>query len=461
MKYILAIGLILMLSATMVVVPSVLADQTTVTTDAEIVNSSQSGPVVKAKWELQVDAVPIDPTDWTQYFSCNPLNWYTSGSPTGGNGTGDADPIKSSTQIQPPKGSVGVGGALEEGESYVAYFAVIESGNMAFDDTDSNWPGVFLDVYDPEVKEYENLSTTQVDGMWCGSHKFQHNMFRLDKFLTDIVGCDFTEQQAAQIQADLYAQALGMSIVAHSTDPEWVYEGGCQTPECDVDYELVENLADIWVGFGTIHNHQPGIEWDGTSGGFWQMYLNTVSAYDVNDNPCNQPLDNYTEVLPVVSYAVDFTSINYGDVSIGQDNCVNGDGFPMTTALPMGTTLGLPTVWNNGNTYIKMLIAQDDMGFGKNDSTGDWDVSYMARVGSASTSGAMATYDPWCEKDGCILPDIPIGLMTEIPGSPLVMCTPTKMDFCINPVKDSGWVHVFSGQMLLDCEHIPYEACTR
>jgi len=92
---------------------------------------------------------------------------------------------------------------------------------------------------------------------------------------------------------------------------------------------------------------------------------------------------NLFEYLPLTEFAVDFTSVNYGEVLLNTKKILSGD-LDMTTS-------ARPTVRNLGNTRLYMWVAQDDMGLGQ--TSGNWNVSYEARLGNRSAD--WRSYDPF------------------------------------------------------------------
>ncbi|MGI6023341.1 MAG: hypothetical protein ACOX8D_09500 [Methanoculleus sp.] len=86
--------------------------------------------------------------------------------------------------------------------------------------------------------------------------------------------------------------------------------------------------------------------------------------------PVEQPLASIFTYLPAAAFEIDFATVDYGTVELGEDAWVEGD-------MDFGTA-GRPTVRNAGNVPICIAIVQDSMGLGV-------PVSYMAKLGSNGT----------------------------------------------------------------------------
>ncbi len=435
MKKVFAIILVLMVAAALAV-PAMADEEKTVTTSVTVPTTT-TGPIVKAKWELQVDSLPASFPDFVEaeWFNID-HKWYISGTPVdfGGTVDGDADEATAGTQVLATPGTLSAvcpdpAVVPVPGESYVAYFAVIEYKGSAQE--------AWVNVYHPNAIRCINLSGSpcvQVDDEWCGSFKYQNSLYNLRDFLAANSGTPTSELQLTMWQdvvSELGFFTDGGLVTLASGNPTDVI--------ADIEEELMENLADIWIGYGELNTHQPAGDYT------VEVKARVQTAYT------ETPLENIMQYLELVSFRTDFDGIDYGSVSEGLCDGAYGDGFPGPIPGAMCTPLK-PTVWNNGNTYIQMRVAQDDMGFGKSNDV--WDVGYKARVGSGNEADYTA-YDPACytsDLDGST-PTIPLLAV------PLIMCTPTKMDFQICPIKSGGITDPFEGYMLLEADQIPFEPC--
>jgi len=115
-------------------------------------------------------------------------------------------------------------------------------------------------------------------------------------------------------------------------------------------------------------------------------YKAEVFARDFQDNSSDSEIstENFFEYLPLTSFDMDFTSVNYGEVFLNVEETVSGDDN-------FDEEGDNPTVRNLGNTRLYMEVAQDDMGLGQ--TSGDWNVGYEARIGSNAAD--WMAYDPF------------------------------------------------------------------
>ena len=434
MKKVFAIILVLMVAAALAV-PATADEEKTVTTEVTVPTTT-TGPIVKAKWELQVTSLPQNFPDFTsnKWFKMN-NKWYVSSTPVdfGGTVDGDADEATAGTQVLATPGTLSAACpdpnvVPAPGKSYVAFFAVIEYKGA----TQEAW----ANVYHPNAIRCINLSgspCTQVDDEWCGSFKYQNSLYNLRDFLAANSGTATSE-----LQGDMWDDVV--------SELGFVADGGLVTlapgtPSvviADIEEELQQDDADIWIGYGELNTHQPAGDYT------VEVKARIQNAYT------ETPLENTMQYLELVSFRTDFDGIDYGEVSEGLCLGAKGDGFPNSIPGAMCTPEE-PTVWNNGNTYIQMRVAQDDMGFGK--SNGVWDVGYKARVGSGNEAD-YTPYDP-----ACYVGELNENTPTEpLLAVPIIMCTPTKMDFQICPIKSGGNAD-FTGYMLLEADQIPFEPC--
>lgn len=291
----------------------------------------------------------------------------------------DADPGHAcfGTQTLANPGTVidGTPCELVIGEKQVCYWAVVtHTVSMEL------ISGVYADVYHPLAAKQLNLSgeidlTPGLDGdsEWCGSHKYQVELL---PYMVD--------NNPAAVVA--FQSAVDQNLVTFNG-----YDAA------EIIEELVEGNAELYMGCEIIHNHQPAgdyrVDVSAASGSAWSSIVtNDLTFAELN------------------SFLLDFTGINYGQVAVGYEKQIDGDNIFCTEAKP--------TVWNNGNTYIKLNVAQNDAGFGQRSVGGQlvWNVHWAARLGNED-QGTKMMYDP--NQDPVELPEL------------LIMCTPTKLDFFI------------------------------
>jgi hypothetical protein len=149
-------------------------------------------------------------------------------------------------------------------------------------------------------------------------------------------------------------------------------------------------------------------------------------------------LINYFEYVAVTAAEFDFTSVSYGNIT--SDGVVSGDTY-------FGNVDGGPTMRNIGNTWLRLQVQQDDMGFGQTQPGNVWNVRFDARLGSTTEypqGGGVNTYfDPSVAK-GTLSPD-PLQ-WTTLPGV-VHLCNTWKIDFSIHIIK--AILPTYSGTMWL------------
>lgn len=379
MKKVLAIVLALTL-ALVLAVPVVAGAVTTTVT----MSAGGDPPLIKCKWETPDDCDMYYPNyEDCGVFACEP-----------------------GTQVKPNPGYVDVSsGELVIGEKEVKFWAVVTHDlGMGYVN------GVYADVYHPNVLKQLNLSgDSDPSGEWCGSFKFQVTMPVYKENNNDAAILAFQE-------------AYDHGLVTFNT--AWLSAMGFTEAQAvaDIIDELEQGLAEVFQGADVFHNHQP-----------CGNYSVEIMADNTQGLFCD-PLANVLEICCLDSFLFDLTNLDYGEVAINIEKPVGGDD------IFGGPPANKPTVWNNGNTYIHMNVAQDDMGFGQ--SSGVWNVHYAARLGNES-QGTKMTYDP--DDSPSILPEL------------LVMCTPTKMDFFI--LVDKATQPSYGGTLTLGCEHVDFIVC--
>jgi len=187
----------------------------------------------------------------------------------------------------------------------------------------------------------------------------------------------------------------------------------------EVISELQKGTVSVWEGETAIPSNQQ-------AGYFTVIVTETGNTIDSSASA------NSFMYMPIACIEFDFTTVNYDEIRIGQENRVTGDDI-------FGTG-DKPSVRNTGNCPARIRIAQNDMGFGKNQN-GVWNIRYGIRLGDTMAS---RTYEP--EQD-VVVPDM------VMPGSV------EPIDFSIHVNEGSGG---HSGSMNLafdtvDCEMIEPE----
>jgi hypothetical protein len=204
-------------------------------------------------------------------------------------------------------------------------------------------------------------------------------------------------------------QALGMTKAEAAAIVQYAYNRGLITFDPTVDladvlFELEKDTAHLWAGYADMWYEQPA--------GCYDVY---VYAVDKNDN-LSDYLWNCFEYVPVAGIEVDFTSIDFGSVALGQEKPVPGD-----TVWDDPAGVNKATVRNIGNTWASVQVMFDDMGFGR-DIYGNWNVLFDARMGSDD-----AYYVGGIEPDTIVTLSNALGLSTL-----------DELDFSIDVLKGFG-----------------------
>jgi hypothetical protein len=147
-------------------------------------------------------------------------------------------------------------------------------------------------------------------------------------------------------------------------------------------------------------------------------YKVIITAFDNNNN--QGTLENHFLYVPVTAAELDFTAIDYGTVQVQTDVIRGGDTV-------FSQDDGKPTVRNIGNTWAKIWLFQNDMGFGQTvGQIPPWNVLFDARLGDALT-GTLIHFDPAFAKGTTPTPNGPKTVLPDI----LKLCNTQKLDFSI------------------------------
>ena len=191
---------------------------------------------------------------------------------------------------------------------------------------------------------------------------------------------------------------------------------------CAQDGELMEETAYVYCA-------NKELIWEDPAGDY-KVEVFALSTYGQFSNLAV----NYFEYLPLTSYDVDFSDVDYGTVLLNVEKKVIGD-FTFDPSFS-----DRPTVRNTGNTRLNMGVEQNDMGMGTTDSV--YNVSYRARVGNEEMD--WKSYIPY---EHIWLEDV------------LDLSETEKMDFNITVTKfpnpDTHWV----GTMTLDARATAFRQC--
>jgi hypothetical protein len=136
--------------------------------------------------------------------------------------------------------------------------------------------------------------------------------------------------------------------------------------------------------------------------------------------------------VPTAGIEIDFTTVDYGSVTLHYWSVPSGDR-DMTTDC-------CPTVRGIGNTDVRLNILQNDMGFGV---TGDvWNNKFRARLGDQNYD--YVEYWPDQEKR-----------LDQV----LPRCNVEKLDFCIKVDKAMDGPGYYNGDMWITPEVDTLSAC--
>jgi len=307
--------------------------------------------------------------------------------------TPDAAPadINPPTQIQPP--------VTYGGTSPVGFWAVVADNPI----TDITI--VAVDVYHPAGYPES------------GSFKFEVILTPYMNALAD--GIIQEAEATAAINAFNAAYAAGLVTLHAGVSAQ------------DVRDEMSQGEAWLWSGAYEMSYHQPAGDY-------------RVDAFAIDAGPVSvdSHLLNYFEYVAVTAAQFDFTSINYGNIT--SDGVVSGDTY-------FGT--GGPTMRNIGNTWLKLQVQQDDMGFGVSQPGDVWNVRYDCRLGSTTEypqgGGANTWFDPAVLKGSALDPL----KWTTLPGV-VHLCNTWKIDFSIHISK--AILPSYSGTLWLNVISAPF-----
>lgn len=316
------------------------------------------GPIIKCKWEYDMDvSIPLDQCDECTPEGCHDP-WLH-----------DACPCIEDLQVKPTLG----------GTTTIRFYAVVTDPSGV-----STVESVYADVWHPdgefkyqiELQPFgvieESYDNTQALNAWNHAYECHDDLIMIN---------------------EAWASTLDPAITNAWDD---IYD------------EIAENMAYVYWGEAEISYCQPG-----------GWYTVGIKAYDNINNP-SAYLYNRFWYIPVAAIDIDFTTIDYGSISIGFHKQVGGDDDL--------TTVTKPTVRNIGNTPVNLFVNQSDMGFAMTGT--QWNVNYDARMGM---QGTYVPYIPYEE--------------TQIPGT-LALCSKDKLDFGITADKgDNGLTYTGSMQL--------------
>ena len=203
--------------------------------------------------------------------------------------------------------------------------------------------GVYADVYYPEGIDLgpSHVALPNQSGDGCGMFMQEDTLYPLDKL-------------------------AGIELFCNK-----VRNGNNNLPVFNTGYnydEICKTDGELWKETARVYCADKHLSYEDPSG----MYKVTAVAQDANS--LTGTLDNFFEYMPLTAFEVDFTSVDYGNVKLNTEKIINGDLVwdPATSTMP--------TIRNVGNSRMNLQVWQDDMGLGQ--TSGEWNVTFDARVGS-------------------------------------------------------------------------------
>lgn len=293
--------------------------------------------------------------------------------------TGDPAHLVFGPQIAPVLGPPGT-------KTYIVFAAIVTAPSL------QDIENVYADVYYPA-----SGSTDPGDN---GDLKFEVALDRI------------VDPAPSKAYFDAAYTANLTTINTSATDPKY----GVNVSKEDIDTELDQDLAVKYWGIWYFDTCQLA--------GTYRVDINALDCYGQIGT-----LTSYMDWVAVTAGAIDFSNVNYGIVHTNRDVQIPGDALM--------TSPGLPTIENQGNTYLQMTVKQDDMGLDK--TSGQWNVRYDARLGDGSVGGIGADANGWIHYSPAAIKGDAVGLALASPTivpQILKLCSDVKVDFSINVFKD-------------------------
>jgi hypothetical protein len=292
---------------------------------------------------------------------------------------------------------------VKNGKKTLQYFAVVtdlqDGGNVA---------QAFADVYHPKGVPAPYSTSTDPRGP----------LFKYEVPFANLAGGYSTGEKTSEIA--LVTAAYNAGLITFQTGYSLA----------DVTYELNKGTAALWFGSADIDYEQPA-----------GLYTVNVYAIDQNSN-ASAVLTNQFLYVPVAGVEVDFTSISYGQVSLGLEKMVAGDTTWVSPPAPAGVgQSNQATVRNIGNTWAHVIVTESDLGLGK-DITNTWNVRFDARMGSDDTNKVY--FDP--------------NVATTLPNY-LALSSLDELDFSILVKKGMSGTS-YTGSMVIGASVEPFSSTT-
>jgi len=339
------------------------------------------------------------------------------------------------TQVDPTMGYIEYGVNVSPTTEVCVYALVWDpNGNHTI-------TSVWTEIFHPDYQKWDNLSLVADPDLsavqpWCGSEKFQLQMTPIT------VGAD------GDGTAALNAAVAGGYLVSVITPNE-------DLSNVPVAVRAALGTKDIKEALRYVVQEQTGIcmykvcfdmELHQCAG----IYATQTMAVDVNEmwsnvtGPHTPAFAGWFDWVASDGILTDFSTVNYGQASTSAP-VWNAQG-DASLATPV-----FPTVWNNGNTYVRVKVKNDDMGLGSITGSTDPPMHYFVVLGSQNNQ--VQEYwplygDGWSAFATC--PEV------------LVMCTPTKIDFGIRLLKATALTSTITlnGNMVISTDHVDFVSCS-
>jgi hypothetical protein len=240
-----------------------------------------------------------------------------------------------------------------------------------------------------------------------------------------------TDDPALGVFDTTYANGM-VAINTAATDPNY----GEAITKSEIDKELNQQTA--WKYWGTYNFDNCQLA------GTYGITINALNVQTLvgsfSVDTTGAAIQNWFQWSPLVSAEFDFSSVNYGPVTMGVHKQKPGDNT--WNGISNGSSIA--TMRNTGNTYLFMTVKQDDMGLGATQINGvtTWNLNYDARLGDGDIAPGgtgnegYIQYLPAAVK---VTTGTNAALTAATPASTLQilnLCSLIKVDFSIQVNKD-------------------------
>lgn len=336
-----------------------------------------SAPVVKAKWEMNAPYASLLGTD--------------------------DDPV-AGAQFDAP-------GVWEDTMDYSICAIVTDSDSLY----NADIAGVYVDIYYPSDIAFHPEDPAHPDQVNGGTEQ-------VPDYGLSGCGDPVEDENALTKLSKTDGYNLFCNTIRNNNNNLPTFNSGYDYDEiCAADGELMKETAYVYCV-------NKDLIWEDPAGDY------RISVMAQDQAGLSGTLENHFTYLPLTSFEVDFTSVNYGNVKLNTKQGVSGN-------LVFSPGDGRPTVRNTGNTRLYMGVIQNDMGLGTTD--GVYNVKYDGRVGNNEADWKWW----WPNASTTWLEDI------------LDLSQTDEMDFSILvtkfPTSQTGWI----GTMDLSAKPAEFRQC--